>query len=620
MEQDPKPKKKHKRPDVAARRLANSKTNETCVKCCLRSTINGDADDKDAMVKELDARATAYSKRIHLASLKACGMLKDLFASVSDADLTSYTVPVDLFDASVVRQLMLGLQGVQTPHPVVKRYLEARPELSPSFPRHLGDSNTYTFGAVQFITTMKNSLWMRLTGRIKAFLKRSLPKEPGLRTGMLFRIHGWPTPPSVADKYEETQKEVAIIDIHRRLLGLTRPEDKIDKLWLKSEANLWSILRYYVFLNRHYARHGLPEFNITPIFSIKRHFMYVDNNTFYGVLKALKVVGCDNKAFSAMADHHWRSVFHVGRLEGKNNTFTGTIQTDGVTMVAHFRRPKNAQDEMDGVVAKANKGIKELLKPGDRVVAFDPGRANILYGVERVSEEDGRSRVVKYALTRGQYYTEAGVLVARKNTETWSSNIASELRACSKVSTKGVSLVKHERYLRWHMEHSDGLWTEYMKPRWARQRFRLYGGKKRVFANFFNRIADRDRSMRVVVAYGSATFAPGGKNEVSVPTSRAFKECRYRFPTATVDEFRTTKIFEEDDAILDAVQRGKDAMKGRSAVLRGLLWSSTANKFVNRDRNAALNILRCATLARRPFALTRSPGGTPLRQSIKWIK
>jgi hypothetical protein len=103
--------------------------------------------------------------------------------------------------------------------------------LSPTLPRHNGDSNTYTFGAIQYITTLKNSLWMRLTDRIKAFLKKTVSKQ-NLRVGMLYRIHGWQMPPSVADRYEETKKEADVIEFHRKLLGLVDPEDKIDKLWL----------------------------------------------------------------------------------------------------------------------------------------------------------------------------------------------------------------------------------------------------------------------------------------------------------------------------------------------------------------------------------------------------
>jgi transposase len=87
-----------------------------------------------------------------------------------------------------------------------------------------------------------------------------------------------------------------------------------------------------------------------------------------------------------------------------------------------------------------------------------------------------------------------------------------------------------------------------------------------------------------------------------------------------VDEFRTTKISSIDDKVLEQVQRLKHKGKGSNTVLRGLLWSSTSNKFVNRDRNAALNILRCATLAVRPSILTRHDAQGALKQRIgKWI-
>jgi transposase len=48
-------------------------------------------------------------------------------------------------------------------------------------------------------------------------------------------------------------------------------------------------------------------------------------------------------------------------------------------------------------------------------------------------------------------------------------------------------------------------------------------------------------------------------------------------------------------------------IKGAKDSLRGLLWcnSPTVSKFVSRDRNAALNILRCAMSTKRPKSLER---------------
>jgi hypothetical protein len=153
--------------------------------------------------------------------------------------------------------------------------------------------------------------------------------------------------------------------------------------------------------------------------------------------------------------------------------------------------------------------------------------------------------------------------------------------------------------------HKDSLWSEYLKKHWRQQRFRLYGGKKRVFAEFLNRLGPLENT---VLAYGSAKFASGGKGEMSVPTSRAFKECYCRAKHVLVDEFRTSKIHWRDNSILHIVKKRNE--DGSLKTVRGLLWCNSTNqeggKFVNRDLNAAINILRCATLPSRPIILQRS--------------
>jgi hypothetical protein len=55
--------------------------------------------------------------------------------------------------------------------------------------------------------------------------------------------------------------------------------------------------------------------------------------------------------------------------------------------------------------------------------------------------------------------------------------------------------------------------------------------------------------------------------------------------------------------------------------VRGLLWCGGAvNAFVDRDKNAALNILRCATSKKRPRVLTRVQGAPALKPVItRWI-
>jgi transposase len=56
--------------------------------------------------------------------------------------------------------------------------------------------------------------------------------------------------------------------------------------------------------------------------------------------------------------------------------------------------------------------------------------------------------------------------------------------------------------------------------------------------------------------------------------------------------------------------------------VRGLLWCSSTketNKFVNRDLNAAINILNCAKLPQRPKMLDRKFAKTKLTQKVGQI-
>jgi hypothetical protein len=120
----------------------------------------------------------------------------------------------------------------------------------------------------------------------------------------------------------------------------------------------------------------------------------------------------------------------------------------------------------------------------------------------------------------------------------------------------------------------------------------------------------------VVLAYGSAKLAPGGRNEISVPVGRAYKEATYRFPTIPIDEFRTSKVNWKTHEALELVKKTKG---GKLVQVRGLLWCRSTiqsqGKFVDRDLNAAINILRCATLP-RPMILKRSLARTKLAQPV----
>jgi hypothetical protein len=268
-----------------------------------------------------------------------------------------------------------------------------------------------------------------------------------------------------------------------------------------------------------------------------------------------------------------------------------------------------------------------------RVLAVDPGNSNIYTVIEKYWDAEGRRHVKEYKFTRGRYYHDAGIDRARDAAERWAFGIRESLQAMSRVSTKGVDVLDHDAYEDAFEVHGDALSAEYTKPRWARERLSLYGGKKRAYARFFNEIEafarQRGDVRPVKLLYGSAKFCANVHGAALTPTTQAYREMVRRFPDVrAIPEFRTTRTDSVTDTLLkgiavrrlneprelqawkEFVRRKKKSALRALATLRGLLWCGstidTRGKFVDRDVNAAINIWRCGT-GPRPPALCRGP-------------
>jgi hypothetical protein len=108
--------------------------------------------------------------------------------------------------------------------------------------------------------------------------------------------------------------------------------------------------------------------------------MTVDSSTLYGIMKDIKLIDCNEETYNEFSQDHWQSIINIQRLQGRDNEFTGSIETDGISLCTHFTRPKNLNDE----TAKKN---KLTILPTDRVIGIDPGRANIFFGAEQMARK-----------------------------------------------------------------------------------------------------------------------------------------------------------------------------------------------------------------------------------------
>lgn len=594
-----------KRPDRATKLKERKTTEETVVKCSILNALTSTA-PKVAVKTAIETRVRQVSVRTRNASVALNLLVREAFHGKED--VTAVTLP-EFWDVTFVRQLMLGTDDATKPCPEVKEFFQRQPCLLANEARSKSDRNVYVFAAKKFSTNICNHLVLNFPKVAKRYFydAKGISRDDGRLA--IYRFHGWPLKVKVAPEREAMIANV----VHplRAVLGLSKGQE-ITEEWLKKKANLPSILRMFVFVSRLLEKKNLEAteedktvklFNLLPICRVKSHFITMDTESMVGLLVDVNLI---DKIPPCLDDKKelWKLLLNTSKSKGKNKTFTGTIDTDGVVVNIHYHRKKDDIPRTKGKDAP-------ISLVGKRVIGNDPGRSNIFSMAEEVTP--GQYKF--YRLSRGRYYTDSGIKNANAQTKTWLGDVEDEVRKMSQTSPKGSSLEQFESYVNTSLEVAPTMWAEMFKNRWRHQRFRLYGGKKRAFARFFNEVGlDKD----TIIAFGAAKFAPGGKGEVSVPTTGAFKECTYRCKLVPVDEFRTSKVLWEDHkTVLQQVARMKE--DGKKETVRGLLWCCSTkgtSKFVNRDSNAAINILQCAKLAKRPAMLDRSKATGKLQQHI----
>ncbi len=545
--------RKGSRPD-RKQKLEKRKTHtERVVKSCLLRYLHGDLERRKKIQSVIQDRVETYSKRINWASIVLLGYLRKQFEGRQDFQNIDIS---HVFDQTFIRQIICGHES----HKDVDTFLTTNPFLIRNdFKRQYRDRNIYSSGATSYITNLKVSLKETFTKRLSKFLKTFQEINninDNDRIYMYYVCQGWKPLISTVETFEMNK---TIHEI-REILN----NSEINKPWFKSNSNLERIIKLNTYINRYYEYHNLPTFNLVPISKVKTHFITIDKSVLYGIFVDAELTTENEKTFNINIQKHWDEFLNIKKLNkkyanGVNKEFTGTVQTDGIVLCMHFQRPTNIQDNYGEVVDANKEDCRTSLEYKDVVGAIDPGRV-IIYNV--VVKDQKNNTIKEYKLKREQYYNDAGIYAARKKSAKWNNDIQIPLKNMSKVSSKGVSFERYLAYVGVYLQEYDNIWNEYLKPKWSRQRFRLYSGKKRVFAKFFNAIQNDYPKRRILMAYGSAKFAPGSKNEVSVPTTSAFKECVYRFPTLIVDEFRTSKIHHENDSILQLVK-----VKGQSKPL-----------------------------------------------------
>jgi len=404
--------------------------------------------------------------------------------------------------------------------------------------------------------------------------------------------------------------------------------------WLSSVEMRTVLVRYYhkilVLLERHKEA---KKFTLAPITKIANMNIHIDSTVLLNILgkflksKEIKRNATKLSGLTRNEDDNklaWSYVFNIKRIESYNkySHFSYTIDTDGVSTSIHYKRfPADEKPPY----SLSNLTEKEIMEAkNQRIIAFDPGRTNLLSGVEK--DQDGN--IKKYELKKSTYYNATGMTKASIYKKNHLDKINEAELKFREHSLKTTNIEIYKKFIANYLLVYDDVWNVRTTKKWINQKFRVYTLKQKFVDNIINCIIgdvpDKEaEKKRIIIAYGDAKFDSTGKGEKAGPTSWLSKKISQKVKTVFIDEYNTTKkcnccgetlCVVEHDITKEEYTRRRNKVKGKlrkrkfevepdevvkeeekdtiqTVEIRGLRWCETSHTYKNRDLNAALNIL-----------------------------
>ena len=599
-------KEKAKRPDVAER-LRNRKTLvETVVKAALpgRLAPSWNVESRQCLRDELDRWIVSTSQVTHRLSLifnrllLYCIRMEDEYERerISQEDRV-HSLPVKFEDSHFTGMALAGMKatlknGKDNFAKTIEMFVEEEfgKDNYPELHRQRGDCQAIVIAARRYKTNFINSCVTRFFDHQKAYISMWCElndidmKESNECRDIMWSINGWKfrkyTPTFSAHVQEFIARE-------RELLG--NPNNMTS---FQIKKSIPMVVRYFYHILECYTKWGQgKKFTLAPLCKIKCHYLTIDNTVLREILMNVKMAGhLPEDVHPFLQDRLvrdttiWKQVFNYDGLR-RRQQFGHQVDTDGVSVCFHFNRTIKSQ-------RKANRRRCQKTKTGERVIAIDPGRSNLIYAYDTQYGEYHR-------LSRQQYYRDAGMKNRIRRECLRHIKLQGVYQSMSKSPAKSMSDLDWYQYQQVIVRNYTRLWTGHTLLSSRREALRVYSLKQRCLDKFFNRfVKDGEKP---IVAYGAASINPTGKGELSVPVKYVYNKCKQRFHTIKENEEYSTKMHHACQQATVPIRR-----KESGATIRGLRWCSTCRKLVSRDKNACHNIAASFMAASRPTYLCRT--------------
>ena len=254
-------------------------------------------------------------RSISEATNKAGLMLLDIVMQCQDSDME-----LPNMDQTFLYRLLTG----NVEDPTIKRLVEGTFASFPPIQRYGGDYQLYAHATNTMLTNLKKSVVFAVEASsiryIQAWCKHA-PGERGKADGIIKAVNKW------GIMEDLTPHAQAFVVSERKCMGEPR---MVSQSWLSGNISL--VLKQYRRWLCFLEDNGSKLFTITPIWDIRSHFIKLDTDALYLLMKSQKLYGGSQEEFREGIDDQFRSVFKLSGLATKKWHFSRMIETDGVSM------------------------------------------------------------------------------------------------------------------------------------------------------------------------------------------------------------------------------------------------------------------------------------------------
>ncbi|MBX8645053.1 MAG: transposase [Thermoplasmata archaeon] len=564
---------RRERPDVKVRKALAKDTVVSCVKTTMNSFCKDEAKTLawDGILRDMNKTvAEAYLlANLHVLRLCEAGLPMPKF----DQDFCYNCLSA----VSVTGRKKSNIKDVHL-RESAELYYTWRPEnYKPPSSAYLS-SGWHQSTSLQMVTNIHNNVSTNFWRRFRRYLKHKHSLEGKDAYELMMNIS--------SSEYDGTDTRV----LEYKAWFPTRNIGPIQDHPQQAIPILYRILCY--FESQHPIQEYTKEAKHLRLFSLlpfKRGFecshFKMCNNGLYGLLKRSGVedLPSNDKAWRAVADTWWRKLFNIDQFETENRKFAGEVMINGKAVSIVLRRPKHPQSDSAPAID---------LPSFDTIWGLDPGRRDLFHAANVRDEFQSCS-------TR-EFYEDAHYKKSNQKIKGWYDRSPDILEGIRNMPCKKTaSLVQLKVYADFLLPRLDRLLAYHMERPFRKLKLKRYIMAQKKMRELVRRFAGDDKK-RVLVGFGDWSNLDNGgliKKCPPGPVKRFKRELSRVCTVVEVDEFRSSKLHWDCHQTLvnqQSHRRCKDGVERKLKVHSVLhcRHNGCNGMTVNRDRNAARNILR----------------------------